>query len=139
MAYNPKSLQNLKRGGIKAKEAQALGAEAKRKKKSMREWADIFGSKEVDVTLAKLPDGTKITEKTDFDGAVVFAMYQQAINKGNTKAAKLLMELRGELIDKHEVTGADGAPLFTGFRDILPQMPNIEKIIAERDKEHEEE
>lgn len=128
----------MKRGGI-TKEARELGVAERARKKSMREWAEIFGSKSVDVTVAKTADGQKITEQTDFDGAVVFSMYQQAINKGNVKAATLLMNLKGELVDKHEVTGADGKPLFQGFKDVLPQVPNIEKIVEEREAEHKEE
>lgn len=137
MAYNPKSLANLKKGGIKGKEAQdaqAKGVEKRREKKTLREIAEIIGSLPAKVIC---PDGTEMDDAT-LDVDLVMQQYKKAHN-GDTKAARFIMKLKGEDIDKHEVTGADGAPLFTGFRDILPQMPNIEKIIAERDKEHEDE
>lgn len=115
-----KAAKNGKKGGI------ASGI-ARREKKNMREWAEIFGSKEIEVTIGKTADGGKITEKTDFDGATVFSMYQQAINRGNTKAAKLLMQLKGELEEKLNVTG-DGVTIVVESKKQADKLKNIGKI-----------
>ncbi len=80
------------------KGGQASGA-ARRAKKTMREWAEVFGSLPMDVPL---PNGK--VQKTDMAGAVVFSQFQSAIKKGNTKAAFFLANLRGELEEKVTVT-----------------------------------
>lgn len=69
----------------------ASGA-SRRRRKTMRELAEAFGQLPIEVTL---PDGKK--KKTDFDGAVIFSQYQQAIRKGNVQAASFLARLKGEL------------------------------------------
>lgn len=58
----------------------------------MRKWAEVFGALPTSVTL---PNATRMD--TDMDGAVVFGQYQQAIQRGNTKAAYFIAGLKGEL------------------------------------------
>lgn len=81
----------------------ASGA-SRRRKKTMREWAEIFGALPIEVNT---PGGGK--KKTDLDGAVIFGQYQSAIKKQNTKAAYFLAQLKGELEEK--VTVSSDQPL----------------------------
>lgn len=76
--------------------------EARRRKKSMREWAEVLG--ECLMTL-KLPDGTKVD--ADINAAVVLKQMEKAINKSDTNAAAFLMRLRGEDVQKHEFVDED--------------------------------
>lgn len=76
--------------------------EARRRKKSMREWAEVLG--ECLMTL-KLPDGTKVD--ADINAAVVLRQMEKAINKSDTNAAAFLMRLRGEDVQKHEFVDED--------------------------------
>ena len=71
---------------------------ARRRKKSMREWAEVLG--EVAMTL-KLPDGEVI--HADINAAVVLKQMEKAVNKKDTNAAAFLMRLRGEDVQKHEI------------------------------------
>lgn len=93
---------------MKAKELSRKGGiasgKARRRKKTMREWAEVFGALGIEVAT---PGGKK--KKTDFDGAVVFGQYQAAIKKHDTKAAQFLAQLKGELEDK--VTVSSDQPL----------------------------
>lgn len=93
---------------MKAKELSRKGGiasgKARRRKKTMREWAEVFGALGIEVATT---DGRK--KKTDFDGAVVFGQYQAAINRHDTKAAQFLAQLKGELEDK--VTVSSDQPL----------------------------
>ena len=76
--------------------------EARRRKKSMRDWAEVLG--ECLMTL-KLPDGTKVD--ADINAAVVLKQMEKAINKSDTNAAAFLMRLRGEDVQKHEFVDED--------------------------------
>ena len=77
-------------GGIKS-------GESKRRKRSMREWAEIIGAVEREI---ELPDGQ--TMSADYAAEVVLEQFRKAAN-GNTKAADFLMRLRGEEVQKHEI------------------------------------
>lgn len=79
-------------------EAKELGrkggiasGEARRRRKSMREWAETFGAMPVKV---KGPDGS-LTD-SDTLGAIMAAQMAKA-SKGDTKAAKFVAELLGEM------------------------------------------
>lgn len=78
-----------------AKVIQTAGGIARGKQqteqKSMREWAKIFGAMPVQV---KAPDG-KVTETTTL-GNIVAAQMAKA-TKGDTKAAKFVADLLGEM------------------------------------------
>ena len=76
--------------------------EARRHKKSMREWAEALG--ECVMTL-KMPDGSVID--ADINAAVVLKQMEKAINKKDTNAATFLMRLRGEDVQKHEFVDED--------------------------------
>lgn len=100
--------QNLKSMAARPREerveitrrAGLASAEAKRRKKAMREWAEIIGALPIDVVG---PDGKKI-EDADLDAAAVMAQYRKA-SKGDTRAARLILDLRGELVQRVEHTG----------------------------------
>ena len=86
------TLEEQKKGGI-------ASGEARRNKKTMREWAEMFGSVPVDI---KLPDGT--TTRTTTLGNIVAAQMAKA-TKGDTKAAKFVAELLGEVVKNVNVNG----------------------------------
>lgn len=85
-----------------AREIGRLGGlasgEARRRKKTMREWAEVLG--QCKMTL-KMPDGSELA--ADINAAVVLKQMKKAINKGDTNAAAFLMRLRGEDVQRHEV------------------------------------
>lgn len=85
-----------------AREIGRLGGlasgEARRRKKTMREWAEVLG--QCKMTL-KMPDGSELA--ADINAAVVLKQMNKAINKGDTNAAAFLMRLRGEDVQRHEV------------------------------------
>lgn len=86
-------LEITKMGGI------ASGV-ARRKRRSMREWAKAFAEMETD---AKGLHGEEIT--ADYAGAVVLEQYRKAVKEGDTTAAKFVAELLGEMVQKIEHTG----------------------------------
>lgn len=73
-----------KKGGI-------ASGEARRNKKTMREWAEAFGNVQVEI---KLPDGS--TSKTTTLGNIVAAQMAKA-TRGDTKAARFVADLLGEI------------------------------------------
>ena len=102
-----------RKGGI------ASGA-ARRRKKSMREWAEVLG--EVTMNL-KTPDGEAVPYG-DAAAAVVLKQYQKAINKADTAAAAFLMRLRGEDIQK--VEQVDDEVKTAAIREQLKQLYGIQ-------------
>lgn len=90
---------NLKPQSTRTKEEQKeiarqgglASGEARRRRKSMREWAETFGAMPVKV---KGPDGS-LTD-SDTLGAIMAAQMAKA-SKGDTKAAKFVAELLGEM------------------------------------------
>ena len=76
-----------------AKEANKKSREAARRHKTFREWAKTLGKQLIKVELA---DGESI--KTTWDGAVIIGTYKAAMN-GDTKAAKLLVEVTGQAVE----------------------------------------
>lgn len=74
-----------------ARQGGLASGEARRRRKSMREWAETFGAMPVKV---KGPDGS-LTD-SDTLGAIMAAQMAKA-SKGDTKAAKFVAELLGEM------------------------------------------
>lgn len=64
---------------------------ARRRKKAMREWAELIGALPAKVMR---PDGT-LLEEADLDADVVMQQYRKA-HDGNTKAAVFIADLKGE-------------------------------------------
>lgn len=93
--FDARSTEEAREFGAKGGKASG---EARRRKKTMKEWAQYIGSLGIDV---KKPSGD--TEHMDFDGAVMYKQYQAAIMEGDTKAAKFIAELKGEMVERKEV------------------------------------
>lgn len=74
--------------------------EVRRKKKQMREWAEVFGSMPFKVRNA---DGSE--SDTDYDGAIVAGLYQKAIQEQDVRAAEFLAKLTGQLKEQVELGG----------------------------------
>ena len=107
MAVHENSLKNLKNGKktqFKAGEQQAkiarAGAaasiEAKRRKKTFRECALIFGDLPADDKQKELLKRQGVTEEATHNMGVVYGLYAAAM-RGNSNAARVLLELVGEL------------------------------------------
>lgn len=96
--------------------------ESRKKKKMMREWAEIFGSQSIDVSL---PGGKK--RKTSFDGAVVFAQYQKAIKEGNVKSAYFLAQLKGEMEQNINVS-SDQPVIIVKSEEEAEKVSNLDKL-----------
>ena len=102
-----------RKGGI------ASGA-ARRRKRDMREWAEILGQT---LMTMKTPDGKEVAEG-DMAAAVVLKQYQKAISKSDTAAAAFLMRLRGE--DVQKVEQVDDEVKRNAIREQLKQLYGIE-------------
>ena len=102
-----------RKGGI------ASGA-ARRRKRDMREWAEILGQT---LMTMKTPDGKEVADG-DMAAAVVLKQYQKAINKSDTAAAAFLMRLRGE--DVQKVEQVDDEVKRNAIREQLKQLYGIE-------------
>ena len=93
-ARTPQELEAMTRkGGI-------ASGEARRRRKSMREWAKAFAEMG---TSARGLQGEEID--TDYAGAVVLEQFRKAIHDGDTTSAKLIAELLGEMVQKIEHSG----------------------------------
>lgn len=106
---HPENLRPHKKGDPAAKETGRNGAiksnEAQRRKRTMREWAELMGSlpmkrgKTTDPKAAE--DMTKNSDhptNLTMDGAVIAAMYAKAA-KGDVRAAEYIAKLKGQTTD----------------------------------------
>ena len=95
---DPASTVKQRNGGRKSQEVQA-------QKRSMREWAVIFG--QLPLKDGKLSDPKTASEVKDsnltMDGAIIAAMYSKAA-KGDTKAAMFLAKLKEQMADEVKLT-----------------------------------
>lgn len=102
---NPKKLiPNSERSPQELKEQTRKGGIAsgiaRRRRKTMREWAKAFAEMGVN---AKGLNGEEIT--ADYAGAVVLEQYRKAVEEGDTASAKFVAELLGEMVQKIEHSG----------------------------------
>lgn len=67
-------------------------AEVRRRKRTLRRIAEAMAEAK---KLTSLPDGTEAN--ITFDEALVLSQYLKAINEGDTRAARFIAELLGEL------------------------------------------
>lgn len=119
--------QNLKRPT--AKEARELGrkggkasAEARRRKKTLREMALLLGS--LPVTGKTADQMAKIGIDADDqtrDTAILLSLQTKAM-QGDVQAAKLYAQMQGASLEKVELTGADGEPIKTENKVILDDV-----------------
>ena len=95
------------------KAGKASGA-ARRRKKTMREWAKIFGETPVKV---KMPDGTEVD--SSLLGQIVAAQMRKA-TQGDTKAAKFVSDLLEET-----ATLADGVTIIVKSKSEADKIQDI--------------
>lgn len=111
MANNPENIiPNSERTPEERKAIATAGGiasgEARRRKRTLRELAEILAERKV-----AMPQPGGGTEEMTYDMALVQSMYQKAVTRGDTKAAKFIATLLGEYTEKHEVE-AKGAVVF---------------------------
>lgn len=85
------------------RKAGIASGEARRRKKTMKEYCEYFLEKGIKVSN---PDGS--SEDSTLGGAVVLAQIRKAVN-GDTRAAYFVANLKGEMIEKHDF--GDNPPL----------------------------
>ena len=107
MTVSEKSLENLKKGKNfkkntaekQSKIARAGGVAsgiAKRRNKTFKECAQIFGALPADDKQKELLKRQGVTEEATHNMGVVYGLYAAAM-RGNSNAARVLLELVGEL------------------------------------------
>ena len=119
---NEKSLKNLKpysaesarvngrKGGLKA-------VESKRKKKSLREYAIIFGETECSREMKDKLRECGISEEHFINNmAIIFSLYKSAL-RGNVGAVRLILELTGELKQHTAVTVTNNVSPYAGLTE----------------------
>lgn len=112
----PEKAREIRRKGAYAR------AEAARRKRDRREWAKIIGAAPVKL---KMPDGSSL-EGADLDAALVVGLYRRAQN-GDARAARLLLELHGDLEQRVSIDGP--APIICATQ---AEADATYKAIAER-------
>lgn len=100
MSNNKQNLVDLRtRDPEERKRISKMGWEASARKrkeeKNLREWAKIIGGIKTNVAL---PDGTLCKDAT-LDADLIMQQYRKA-HAGDTKAARFIAELKGELIQQ---------------------------------------
>ena len=99
---HPENLRQFKKGDPTAKETQRKGAiksnEAQARKRTMKEWAELYGGLTVHKGKPKDPkNGEEIRDANPtLDGAVIGAMYARAL-KGDVRAANFLAQMKGQI------------------------------------------
>ena len=109
MTYNPKSLENLKKGrkftdwdDDERKKANSKGGKksglVRGEKKTLSQLAEIFGNTKVsdETTKKKLKDQGIADEDMVQDMAMIVGLYASA-RRGNSNSARVLAELKGAL------------------------------------------
>lgn len=90
---DPTALEKQRKGGKASQEAQA-------RKRTMREWAEMYGELPLHPGRIKDPknaEGIRDANPT-MDGAVIGAMYGKAV-KGDVRAANFLAQMKGQLTE----------------------------------------
>lgn len=96
--------ENARKGGI-------VSGEVRRKKKAFRETVQQIASMGVpDKVLKKLKEQGISKEDATYQTAIVLKMFHEAMS-GNVSAFNTLVNVAGEMVNKHELTGKDGQPL----------------------------
>ena len=101
---HPENLKHFKKGETRtvesARKGQKKSTEAQIKKRTMREWAQMYGELPLHpgkIKDAKSAEGIKDANPT-MDGAVLAAMYNRAL-KGDVRAANFLAQMKGQLTE----------------------------------------
>ena len=112
---HPENLKPHKKGDPRtvelARKGQKASVEAQKQKRTMREWAQLYGS--LPMTKGKIKDPKSVTDLTKdpktgmpktnvtMDGAVLASIYAKAL-KGDTRAAQFIATIKGEF--QQEIT-----------------------------------
>ena len=128
---HPENLKPFKKGAKATVDKARIGGkasqDAQKRKRTMREWAQFYGTlplKEGKIKDPKNGAGIKEANPT-LDGAVLAALYSKAM-KGDTRAASLLAQMKGQLTE--EIT-VHTDPIDTLTED---QLDAIIQAIADR-------
>ena len=105
-----------------AAEMQRRGAEARKQNSTIRE-ALRYALTHTTIRNKKTGENVTMQEATVIQIA-------NGMAKGDKEMLSIGLRVLGEFSEKREISGPDGEPLFTGFKDVLPQVDNIEQIIA---------
>lgn len=106
--------------------------EAKRRKKAFRETVQQIAEMGVpDKVLKKLREQGISKEDATYQTAIVLKMFHEAMN-GNVAAFNTLVNVAGEMVSKHELTGKDGQPLQV---ENQMSMEEIRERLRELDEE----
>lgn len=105
---HPENLKNFKKGDKRtvesARKGQKKSVEVQAQKRSMREWAVIFG--QLPLKDGKLSDPKNASEIKDsnltMDAAIIANMYAKA-SKGDVRAAEFLAKLKAQMADQVEI------------------------------------
>jgi len=100
-----------------ASKAGQASVEARRRRKTLREIAEILGEKRIAMPM---PGGG--SEDMSYDVALVQRQYQKAIAEGDTAAAKFIQNLRGE-----EQIASVSTTVYNVPQDTANAMKAIEK------------
>lgn len=102
---HPENLRQFKGGEARtvesARKGQKKSTEAQKRKRTMREWAQLYGElplHEGKVKDPKTADGIRDANPT-MDGAVMAAMYGKAA-KGDVRAASFIAQMKGQLVEE---------------------------------------
>ena len=106
---HPENLKPCKKGDPANKDKGRIGGkrsqEVQAQKRTMREWAILFGN--LPMRDGKITDPKTASEVKDsnltMDGAIIAAMYSKAA-KGDTKAAMFLAKLKEQMADEVKLT-----------------------------------
>jgi len=102
---HPENLKPIKKGDKSALETQRKGArasnEAQARKRTMRQWAELYGSLPVKKGKIKDPKtGADIKDANPtLDGAILASAYSKAM-KGDVRAMQFLATIKGEFEEK---------------------------------------
>ena len=96
--------ENARKGGI-------ASGEVRRKKKAFRETVQLIAEMGVpSKVLKKLQEQGISEDDATYQTAVVLKMFHEAMS-GNVAAFNAIVNVAGEMVNKHELTGKDGEPL----------------------------
>lgn len=96
--------ENARKGGI-------ASGEVRRKKKAFRETVQLIAEMGVpSKVLKKLKEQGISEDDATYQTAVVLKMFHEAMS-GNVAAFNAIVNVAGEMVNKHELTGKDGEPL----------------------------
>lgn len=117
--------ENARKGGI-------ASGEVRRKKKAFRETVQLIAEMGVpSKVLKKLKEQGISEDDATYQTAVVLKMFHEAMS-GNVAAFNAIVNVSGEMVNKHELTGKDGEPLQV---DRQMSMKEIRERLSELDNE----